>query len=173
MILIGIDDTDSLDSRGTNKLAKALAAQVADRFACRRIVRHQLLFDDRIPYTSHNGSASLWLEPLGPIDLDWLHRELRSGMLSDFIEGSDPGLCLAEQVSSSVIAWGQRCQREIVTQAEARELAAASDVRLEGLGGTEGGDRRIGGDWTGRDRRRRPHRAMGQLARRPHRPDTR
>lgn len=139
MILVGIDDTDSLDSRGTNKLAQALAARVADRFGCRMIVRHQLLFDLRIPFTSHNGSASLWLEPLGPLDLDWLHRELCAGMLSDFIDGSDPGLCIAEQVTPSVIEWGQRCQREIVTQAEARELVASCDVRLEGLGGTDGG----------------------------------
>ncbi len=142
-IFVGIDDTDSLDSRGTNKLARALAEQLAPRYECRMIVRHQLLFDERIPFTSHNGSAGLWLEPraaeLTPSDLDSLFDELREAMLGDFIPGSDPGLCLTTDVSDELFAWGRRCQSEIVTQAEAREIAERAGVRLLGLGGTNGG----------------------------------
>lgn len=143
MILVGIDDTDSLESRGTNKLARELARQVSAKYRCRAIVRHQLLFDERIPFTSHNGSACLWLENRNgdatAEDLAALFDELRAGMLSDFIAGSDPGLCLATRTADDVLAWGQRCQREIVTQTEAREIAARCSLRLEGLGGTEGG----------------------------------
>ena len=142
VIYIGIDDTDSLESRGTNKLAKSIAQQLAPRFVCRMIVRHQLLMDERVPFTSHNGSASIILEPrdrsaLTDADLRTLFRELKSLMLADFIPGSDPGLCLTTEVSDAIVAWGRRCQQEIVTQAAARELAAQCGVMLEGLGGTE------------------------------------
>lgn len=144
MIYVGIDDTDSLESRGTNKLAKSMVQSLADRFACRMIVRHQLLMDDRVPFTSHNGSASIVLEPrdsaaLSESELDALFAELKRLMLDDFIPGSDPGLCLTTSVPSEIVTWGRRCQQEIVTQADARELAAQCGVRLEGLGGTNGG----------------------------------
>ncbi len=143
MILVGIDDTDSLESRGTNKLARELARQVSPKFRCRAIVRHQLLFDPRVPFTSHNGSACIWLEArngeVTAAELDTLFDDLRAGMLGDFIEGSDPGLCLTTHVPPEVTAWGRRCQQDVVTQAEARELAARCGIPLEGLGGTNGG----------------------------------
>ncbi len=144
MIYVGIDDTDSLESRGTNKLAKSIVQALADRFACRMIVRHQLLMDDRVPFTSHNGSASIVLEPRGShamneAELGALFDEFKQLMLADFIPGSDPGLCLTTSVPTEIVEWGRRCQREIVTQAEARVLAAQCGVRLEGLGGTQGG----------------------------------
>lgn len=143
MIFVGIDDTDSLESRGTNKLARELVRQVSTKFRCRAIVRHQLLFDPRVPFTSHNGSAGLWLEERDGAatesELVTLFDQLRSGMLADFIPGSDPGLCLATHVPPEITAWGHRCQQEVVTQAEAHELAARGGIRLEGLGGTNGG----------------------------------
>ena len=143
MILIGIDDTDSLESRGTNKLARELARRVSGEYRCRAIIRHQLLFDERIPFTSHNGSACLWLEArdgeASETELSALYETLRAGMLADFIPGSDPGLCLAGHVPNVVTDWGRRCQREIVTQAEAHEIAERCGIRLEGLGGTNGG----------------------------------
>ncbi len=139
MIYVGIDDTDTIDTRGTNQLARALAARVAGAWRCRLIVRHQLLDDPRVPYTSHNGSASLLLEPVGAADLGALVRELRAGMQADFIAGSDPGLCVATDVPAAVTAFGRRCQRELVDQSEARDLARRSGIHLEGLGGTEGG----------------------------------
>ena len=148
-MIVGIDDTDSLDSRGTNKLARAIAEHLAPRFACRMIVRHQLLFDERIPFTSHNGSAGLWFESLSEaptlVEIDALFAEIREFMLDDFIDGSDPGLCLAvietkrDDQWDALYEWGRRCQREIVTQSEARTLATHAGVRLEGLGGTDGG----------------------------------
>lgn len=143
MILVGIDDTDSLESRGTNKLARELAQRITGKYRCHAIVRHQLLFDERIPFTSHNGSACLWLErrhgSATPDDLSSLFDGLREGMLADFIPGSDPGLCLATHIPPEITAWGRRCQYDIVTQQEARDLAATCGIRLEGLGGTHGG----------------------------------
>lgn len=142
MIYVGIDDTDTLDTPGTNQLARMLAERLADRFCCRLIVRHQLFFDPRIPYTSHNGSASLLLEPLGPpqaADSSGLIDELRHGMQEAYVEGSDPGLCVARHVPTQIITYASRCKREVVTQEEARTLAREHEIHLEGLGGTEGG----------------------------------
>jgi hypothetical protein len=138
-ILVGIDDTDVLGARGTNQLARALAAQVAERWHCRRILRHQLLVDSRIPSTSRNGSASLAFEPRDGSGADALRDEIRRGMLSDFVDGSDPGLCVATRVPNEVVVFAQRCRREVVSADEARAVARANGVHLEGLGGTEGG----------------------------------
>jgi hypothetical protein len=139
MIWIGIDDTDTLDTPGTNQLARALAARLAGRYRLVRIVRHQLLFDERIPYTSHNGSASIVLESRHGHDRCAVIDELRAGMRAWLVPGSDPGLCVAHSVPAEVAAYGRLCQREIVDQALAREIAARHGLHLEGLGGTEGG----------------------------------
>lgn len=137
--IVGIDDTDILGARGTNQLARALARALAPRWRCVRILRHQLLVHAGIPYTSHNGSASLLFEATGSGSAAGLHGEVRAGMLADFIPGSDPGLAVATAVTPAVVAWGERCRRVVVTAEEARSVAAAEGVLLEGLGGTEGG----------------------------------
>lgn len=139
MIIVGIDDTDTIDSRGTNHLAREIVRRAADHWRCQCIVRHQLLFDSRIPYTSHNGSASMSLEPLSDAGPEALIELCRQTMRDCFIPGSDPGLCVAKDVGAEVIDFGRRCQLEIVTQDEPRKLALRYGIHLEGLGGTEGG----------------------------------
>src|SRR5690606_15744034 len=50
------------------------------------------------------------------------------------------GLCVdINGTPAAASKFGRRCQQEIVTQWEAREVAAAHGFHLEGLGGTEGG----------------------------------
>ena len=139
-IFVGIDDTDIIGSKGTNQLARAIVQALADRFTCSRIIRHQLLDDPRVPYTSKNGSASMTLQPLASPDIASLIETCRHVMREWFIEGSDPGLCVAlNGAAATVSAFGRRCQQEVVTQQDARELAAANGIHLEGLGGTNGG----------------------------------
>jgi hypothetical protein len=139
MIYIGIDDTDTPDSPGTNQLARALVARVASDYRCALILRHQLLNDPRVPYTSKNGSASIQLEPRGRAEVEDLTAKLRAGMRAWFQEGSDPGLCVSLRVPAEVTAFGRRCQAEVVGQVDARQLAAAGGLYLEGLGGSEDG----------------------------------
>jgi hypothetical protein len=139
MIFVGIDDTDTLDTPGTNQLARVLVRAVADDYRLVRITRHQLLFDPRVPYTSKNGSASILLEPRRAAELPSLIPRLRDVMRAHFVPGSDPGLCVATAVPAAVVEFGRRCQRDVVPQAEARELAAGLGIHLEGLGGTEQG----------------------------------
>ncbi len=136
---IGMDDTDNTESRGTGHLARQVAACLSDDFEILGVVRHQLLFDPRVPYTKHNSSATIVLRAAEGLDLNELFQRVKGCMLADFQPGSDPGLCVATNVPAEITAFGQRAKCELVTQEEARQLAAQYGILLEGLGGTEGG----------------------------------
>lgn len=139
MIFIGLDDTDNLESRGTGHLARQIAASLATDFHVMGVLRHQLLVDPHIRYTSHNSSKSVVVDADGDVDLAALCERVRQMMLADYQPGSDPGLCVARVVPATVIEFGQRAKREVLTQAEARALAAAHGMLLSGVGGDEGG----------------------------------
>ena len=145
MIIIGLDDTDIEGSPGTNKLALTLAGRLADRYETVRIVRHQLLFDPRVPYTSQNGCASMMVrsQVSGVRDqrgeIAALANELSDAIVRWCPAGSDPGLCIAAEVPPAIVEFGQRCQRDLVRQQEARDAAAAEGLLLVGLGGTQDG----------------------------------
>lgn len=141
MIAVGIDDTDLLDTPGTNQLARHLAVVLAPVVRARRVLRHQLLEDPRVPCTRKNGCASMLLEPLQAISIADLADRITTVMLAWIPKGSDPGLCVveADRVPQAVIDWGLRAQRELVTQSAARDLAAEHNVLLRGLAGTEDG----------------------------------
>ena len=139
MIYVGIDDTDILGSPGTNKLARLLLGRLAPEYESVLAIRHQLLFDRRIPYTSKNSSASLLLRSASNGSLPALASRIRRVMQDWFVAGSDPGLCIAAHVPREITAFGRRCQQDVVSQQEARGLAARHEIHLEGLGGSEDG----------------------------------
>jgi hypothetical protein len=139
VIYVGIDDTDNEDAPGTNKLARRIIGRLGPGYESVLAVRHQLLFDSRIPYTKKNSSASILFNPAGPGAIMDLAGRIRRVMLDCFVERSDPGLCVAERVPEEIIHFGRRCQNEVVDQAEARTLAARHGIHLKGLGGTEDG----------------------------------
>lgn len=139
MIYIGLDDTDMLDTPGTNKLAQHLAALESDRYEVELIVRHQLLVDPRVPCTNKNGCASMLWRPLVDEPIAALAARLRTAILDWIPKGSDPGLCLTREVPEAVLQFGILCQRELILQQDARSLAAEQGIHLEGLAGTEGG----------------------------------
>jgi hypothetical protein len=139
MIYVGIDDTDILDAPGTNQLARLMVRELADRARGRMILRHQLLEDPRVPCTKKNGCASIAFQPQSSFSLERFLASLRQMIVSWSPEGSDPGLCVTEIIPPEVANWGIRCQRELVNQAEARQIAAQHGIHLEGLGGTEDG----------------------------------
>jgi tRNA(Ile2) C34 agmatinyltransferase TiaS len=139
MMLIGLDDTDNLESRGTGHLARGIAAALAADYPLLGVTRHQLLLDSRVPCTKNNSSATIALDSDGDADLAALFERVRSLMLADFQPGSDPGLCIAQAVPTAVSDFGRRAQRELVSQAEARALAGEYGILLQGLGGDEDG----------------------------------
>jgi hypothetical protein len=139
VIVVGLDDTDTLESGGTNRLARSLVTALPDGFRADVVLRHQLLVDPRVPYTSHNGCASLGIHADPGHGSDELVAPLEAAVRAAFVEGSDPGLCIAAAAPSGVRAWGRRCQQEVVSQADARALAATHGIHLCGLGGSGDG----------------------------------
>jgi hypothetical protein len=105
------------------------------------VTRHQLYVHPDIPYTSHNSNAVIHVEAEGNEALDHLFEVAEQVMLGDFLVGSDPGLAVAseDQITSSLIAYGQDAKCTVLTQEKARTLAKNLGIRLKGLGGTEDG----------------------------------
>jgi tRNA(Ile2) C34 agmatinyltransferase TiaS len=139
LIYIGLDDTDNKTSRGTGRLAREIAGLLSTRYKVRGITRHQLLVDPRVPYTSHNSSATLHLMEDGDVDLNTLADEVQAAMLADFQDGSDPGLCVARTVAPEMTDFGRRAKTDVVRQSEAHEIAGRCGCILRGLGGTQDG----------------------------------
>jgi hypothetical protein len=139
MIYIGLDDTDVVDSPGTNQLARRIARELSGSHTVEMIVRHQLLEDPRVPCTSKNGCAAIAVAPRGPLTVAELGSWLEPIVCDHAPPGSDPGLCITARVPAAVTAWGRRCQRELVTQDEAYQVAIETSIYLRGLGGTNGG----------------------------------
>jgi hypothetical protein len=139
-ILIAIDDTDNHQSRGTGFRARQLAETLGSYGLARvsGITRHQLLVDDRIPYTSHNSSACLAVEG---DEIEKIIYICRTFLKSESAVGSDAGLCVApeELINDEILQWGVRAKQEVLTLRDAAELAERSYVYLEGLTGTHGG----------------------------------
>ena len=61
MYLVGLDDTDVLESRGTGHLARQIAAALATEYQVLGVTRHQLLLDPRVPCTRNNSCAAIVL----------------------------------------------------------------------------------------------------------------
>ena len=161
-LLIGLDDTDNADSRGTGYLARALleecgrrglvvdaaSGRVPRKAAVGRfhvpglgVTRHQFLVDPRIPYTSHNSGACVAVEgadgaKAGDGAAAW-------AFAFDFVAGrsapgSDPGVCVARagDVPAEVIDFGRRASTEILEAGEAIRLAKRAGLALRPLGGS-------------------------------------
>lgn len=140
-ILVCIDDTDNMESKGTGELAEMIAQHIE---ACNwgkttRITRHQLLIHPDIPYTSHNSSMCFegdidtnYLQPLIDFAADFLARESAPE--------SDPGLCVAviDQIADveTLINYGSCAKQNVMTKKEAYDLADRLGIHLSEHGGT-------------------------------------
>jgi hypothetical protein len=148
-LLIGIDDTDDLWSPGTGRRARELLAELAGAGlgTPAGATRHQLLVDDRIPYTTHNSSACLaWRSPAA--DPDALRAEIIE-FAGQFLEkvcppDADPGLAVAvparlDDTAATLVEFGRRAKQDVLRTEQARQLAARLGVHLSGHGGTHDG----------------------------------
>lgn len=138
---IGFDDTDILGAdRGTGKLVRWFGDRIPSGCMLFGVVRHQLLVDPRIPYTSHNSSACAIVDAPSVSLRDELLSLAIAHIEEYFIPGSDPGLCLAAEgdVALGALAdHGQLCTRQVMDQASA--FRAAEGVHLSSHGGTGDG----------------------------------
>lgn len=140
-IYVCMDDTDNLHSRGTGRLARAVAAELAKNYPVKGVTRHQLYFHPDIPYTSHNSCGVIHIDSDEQDSLPDIFEIAREDMLNDFIEGSDPGLAAAHhtQILPPLVAYGRDAKDTVLNQGKSRTLARNLGIRLEGLGGTEDG----------------------------------
>ena len=141
-ILVCIDDTDNLESRGTGELASLLAAQLEERGwgESRFVTRHQLLVHPDIPYTSHNSAmcfaATLKEAALLPRFIDHAGRFLER----ESAAGSDPGLCVAAAPQlgdpAPLVAFGRAAKEQVLDKAAAYALAGELGIHLSEHGGS-------------------------------------
>ena len=140
MVYIGIDDTDNPDTRGTGFRARQLVDRLHEHSMARAVgvTRHQLLVDDRIPYTSHNSSACLAVS--SECDVQTLMDFCRGFLLEIAAECSDVGLCIADEAQAgAATAFGKTAQTTVVSQDDALMIAGSHGIRLEGLTGDHQG----------------------------------
>lgn len=139
-ILIGIDDTDNKESRGTGFHSRELSARLENELNIQvlGITRHQQLVHPDVPYTSQNSSACI---EVTETDIDKLTKFCRQHLIDNQVPGCDIGLCVApkDEVSEEIIRFAQSVKEVVVTKAMARDIASRNSVFLEGLCGTEDG----------------------------------
>jgi hypothetical protein len=137
-VFIGIDDTDILGGPfGTGRVARELAQYLEDSGLGQTVgvIRHQLLVDPRIHYTSHNSSKCIEFE--AKATLSDLHKAGIKYIREHFQEGSDPGLCTcaASQATKELAEYGRLAQKEVLVKSQAINLAKKLKVLLSEIGG--------------------------------------
>lgn len=138
---ICIDDTDTLTSIGTGEIAEnmALSLEKMNYGRTNKITRHQLLFHPDIPYTSHNSSMCFELLD-SETELENIIGFCSQYLESNSAEGSDPGLCIVNANSlhdkSTLIDFGYRAKKEILTKELAYSVAQKLEIHLSEHGGT-------------------------------------
>lgn len=140
-ILLCIDDTDNLESRGTGDLAAeiALALKKNGWGESSYITRHQLLVHPDIPYTSHN-SAMCFAAEIEASCLESIIVYAATFLARESAPGSDPGLCVVAvdrlESPEQLVAFGQKAKQSVVYMAEAFALAEQLGVHLSEHGGS-------------------------------------
>ena len=171
-VLLAVDDTDNLETKGTGHLAEAIAQElVRQRWGTRSyITRHQLLVHPDVPYTSHNSSMCFTAEIDGA-RLPDLTSHAAAFLETASAPGSDPGLCVAVadrlEDAEELIAFGKRAKQAVLGKDEAYDLARRLGVHLSEHGGTGGGVigalAAVGLRLSGNDGRLRGHLEIGRV----------
>jgi len=140
-ILVSIDDTDNIESRGTGELASLLSDAFENNGwgLCRPVTRHQMLIHPDIPYTSHN-SSMCFVARIRPESSDVFTEYAQSFLLRESAPGSDPGLCIVNCDSledpDALMSFGKKAKTEVLTKNDAYRLAWRLGIHLSEHGGT-------------------------------------
>ena len=145
-LLICIDDTDNLGSKGTGSIADELRQLIEKEGYghCGFVTRHQLLLHKDIPYTSHNSSMCFDCEILDsvvgdPKTYEKFLSKLYEHLKKESATGSDPGLAVAKVEGLPIpliLNFGMSAKRMILTKEEAYKLADQLGIYLQEAGGT-------------------------------------
>jgi len=140
-LLISIDDTDDIESRGTGEIAELMGEALTQSglARCGRVTRHQLLVHPDIAYTSHNSSMCFPAE-IAADDLALVTSRCQAFLSAESAATSDPGLCVVavERLAgpAALVDYGRRAKTQVIDKVEAYRLAADLDVHLSEHGGT-------------------------------------
>lgn len=144
-ILICIDDTDNINSKGTGALALEISEEILTNGwgNPKFISRHQLYVHDDIPYTSHNSAMCFEVDVLQNQDLTNIRKLCEAYLKEKSAKGSDPGLCIVVVDSlknkEELILFGKKAKTEVLTKKDAYEAAKRLGIHLSEHGGTGGG----------------------------------
>ena len=134
--IIGIDDTDAEGAPGTGALVRVLSAHVESGGwgVSLGVTRHELMRSDKISDGGHNFCYALAIETDRSV-LD-LEDDLVDYLRGVAAKGSDPGLAIMSRHADlpHVLAFGRRCQTEVMRLDWAQTFANESNVSLRGLG---------------------------------------
>ena len=139
-LIICIDDTDNLTSKGTGTIADELCAIITKDFGgeCSFVSRHQLLIHKDIEYTSHN-SSMCFLCKIESEKYEDVKKACIAHVKQESAEGSDPGIAIAifdTMDTDLLISYGKDCKRKIMSKELAYNTAEKAGVFLTELGGT-------------------------------------
>lgn len=140
-IILAIDDTDIINTRGTGHLAQELAEKIRKNGwgKCSAISRHQLFVHEDIPYTSHN-SAMCFEVTTSEKYLKQIIAFTQNFLETNSAQGSDPGLCVVVRNDSlrqdKLMDFGKKAKRTILTKEDAYGLAKNLGIHLSEHGGT-------------------------------------
>lgn len=140
-ILVCIDDTDNLESKGTGELASTLAQHLNESGwgKASYVTRHQLLIHPDIPYTSHNSSMAFFAE-IDPARLENFTAHAVAYLTAESAEGSDPGLCVVDinrlKSVDELVSFGGQAKKQVLTKEDAYGYAETLDIHLSEHGGT-------------------------------------
>jgi hypothetical protein len=142
-LLIGIDDTDTEDSKGTGSLARGLLASFDERRigAALGATRHQLLLDPAIPFTSENASHCIALKASHRLEVPAIAEMVVEFVEAEAAPGSSPGIAIVRDaswedptVTSRLVAFGQGAKTDVLEAASAIGLAGDLGLHLSGHG---------------------------------------
>lgn len=142
--IIGIDDTDDMESKGTGEIASELIKiiETMGYGKCGYITRHQLLIHPDIKYTSHNSSMvfEALCDSARAIEMKSMlcaHVKKESSPLSD------PGLCIFcpddTGDCTELLKFGYLAKNKVLAKESALSLAEKHNVFLTELGGDGSG----------------------------------
>jgi len=143
-LLMAMDDTDNLESRGTGHLVEEFRVLIRENNwgSCDRITRHQLFVHPDVPYTSHNSTMCFILET-EPVHIETIKKAAMEFLVRESAPGSDPGLAMVKihelKNKNELIHYGYKAQREVLNKSIAYTMASHQGVHLSEHGGTGDG----------------------------------
>jgi hypothetical protein len=134
-LFIGIDDTDCLNTKGTEHFTRCLGRQIEQNGLGQiaGISKHQLLKHDSIEYTTANQSVCIELKNADSVEN--LVAFMRSYVRENASRKSQAGFCISEAkgIPRKVVDFGLSCKSKIASTETAYSVAAAANIHIEGI----------------------------------------